>query len=298
MNYYCKYQGPSEQCSYTCRNYDSCVGAYSDSNCNTYIGGCEGFDVADYCKCGTIVDEPASTLNTCEQQGYTCSPKNALYTDNPVGSCNSINMNWVGNYNLDIACDGSISFCCKSTKINGACNSTTTSKTFSTKPTSNLCSSGKAGVVNYDGGDMVWYWRCEGSNGGTTAYCEAKYGERTKQLDLEILNPKEGIVEVFIGEIYLEVKTTENAECSYALYEKVLGGLKLMDETGGKFHTQLISGLRDRGDYILVVECFNKVETVKKQVSFVVKIPEYIGYIGVITESQIYEENEEIKLIS
>ncbi len=53
--------------------------------------------------------------------------------------------------------------------INGACGSSA-GKTFSAKPTSGLCSSGKASNIS---GNGPWTWKCYGSNGGRDVKCSA-----------------------------------------------------------------------------------------------------------------------------
>ena len=53
--------------------------------------------------------------------------------------------------------------------INGFCG-LSNGKTFSSAPTSNLCSAGTASSVS---GSGPWNWTCNGSNGGTNASCSA-----------------------------------------------------------------------------------------------------------------------------
>ena len=61
------------------------------------------------------------------------------------------------------------------TPINGVCGSSNT-KSFETKPTTNLCSIGFSSSVQfYD----AWQWQCNGQNGGTNAECSAVYIEPT-----------------------------------------------------------------------------------------------------------------------
>ncbi len=55
-------------------------------------------------------------------------------------------------------------------KINGSCGSSN-GQTFDVKPTSDLCSSGSTTSIS---GDGPWSWTCVGSNGGSTASCNAK----------------------------------------------------------------------------------------------------------------------------
>ncbi len=53
--------------------------------------------------------------------------------------------------------------------VNGSCGSSD-GQTFTSKPTSGLCSSGSSGTVS---GSGPWSWSCSGSNGGSTANCSA-----------------------------------------------------------------------------------------------------------------------------
>ena len=56
-----------------------------------------------------------------------------------------------------------------STPVNGTCGSSN-SGTFTTAPTTNLCTNGTATAVT---GTGPWNWTCTGFNGGTTANCSA-----------------------------------------------------------------------------------------------------------------------------
>ena len=56
------------------------------------------------------------------------------------------------------------------TLVNGACGSAN-SQTFSSAPTSGLCSTGTPSSVS---GSGPWSWTCTGSNGGSTANCSAQ----------------------------------------------------------------------------------------------------------------------------
>jgi hypothetical protein len=53
--------------------------------------------------------------------------------------------------------------------INGLCGSAN-GQTYTTAPTSNLCSAGTASTMT---GAGPWYWTCVGQNGGSTANCGA-----------------------------------------------------------------------------------------------------------------------------
>ncbi|MCX6721666.1 MAG: discoidin domain-containing protein, partial [Candidatus Staskawiczbacteria bacterium] len=68
------------------------------------------------------------------------------------------------NGGLSAVCTASVS------PINGVCDSAN-GQTFSTAPTTNLCSSGTAVSVYSDG--TTWHWGCAGLNGGLSAVCTA-----------------------------------------------------------------------------------------------------------------------------
>ena len=57
-------------------------------------------------------------------------------------------------------------------KIDGVCGASN-GKVFASKPATGLCSSGSPTAVR---DDAMWYWGCEGSNGGSDASCSAKKG--------------------------------------------------------------------------------------------------------------------------
>ncbi|HOS88114.1 MAG TPA: PKD domain-containing protein, partial [Candidatus Pacearchaeota archaeon] len=54
--------------------------------------------------------------------------------------------------------------------VNGQCGSSD-GQSFTSQPTTNLCSQGTASSVS---GSGPWYWTCQGSNGGSTASCSAQ----------------------------------------------------------------------------------------------------------------------------
>jgi 2',3'-cyclic-nucleotide 2'-phosphodiesterase (5'-nucleotidase family) len=58
---------------------------------------------------------------------------------------------------------------CSAVVTNGACG-TANGQTFSTAPSTNLCSAGNASAVT---GTGPWAWTCASTNGGTTASCSA-----------------------------------------------------------------------------------------------------------------------------
>jgi hypothetical protein len=66
--------------------------------------------------------------------------------------------------------------------INGACGSAA-QQTFSSLPTENLCA---AGSVSNVAGTGPWIWFCDGSGGGTSAYC---FANKSGILSLNVLTP-------------------------------------------------------------------------------------------------------------
>jgi hypothetical protein len=64
-------------------------------------------------------------------------------------------------------------FCSAGHAMNGACGSAN-GVAMSSAPSSGLCSAGTAtGVYGNGYGGGPWFWNCNGSGGGSTAYCEA-----------------------------------------------------------------------------------------------------------------------------
>lgn len=93
-----------------------------------------------------------------------------------------------GNYWL-WSCEGinggQTAACTANRIINGVCGSAN-GQTFSSPPTSNLCSSGNASSVT---GDGPWYWTCFGINGGSNDSCSAQKTAST-QVDLIVSSIK------------------------------------------------------------------------------------------------------------
>jgi hypothetical protein len=69
--------------------------------------------------------------------------------------------------------------------INGACGSAS-QQVFSSAPTENLCA---AGSVSNIAGTGPWIWFCDGSNGGTSAYCFAK---KAGEISINVISPNGG----------------------------------------------------------------------------------------------------------
>jgi len=101
-----------------------------------------------------------------------------------VGNVLEDSMLSAGNYTIQI-CDSGTSICVTgspftitstSTSVGGVCGSANR-KTFSSMPTTNLCSSGTASTTSCSQSVPVnCYWTCVGSNGVSSASCSASVG--------------------------------------------------------------------------------------------------------------------------
>lgn len=91
-----------------------------------------------------------------------------------------------------------------SVTLDGQCG-TADGKTFSEKPTTNLCVSGSASSVS---GSGPWSWTCSGSNGGSAATCQAFVAENPKP------NPICGDKIIDSGEQCDDGNTTSEDGCS------------------------------------------------------------------------------------
>jgi len=118
--------------------------------------------------------------SSCTQAGYICGNE----SNNPLLSCTSKEMDWVGNSTLDFSCeDGDDRYdefgCCKektitSNIINGTCGSAVSNLTLNSKPIINLCFNGISTEVIGTGTTAdPWTWICLGINSGTNATCNA-----------------------------------------------------------------------------------------------------------------------------
>ncbi|MGA2228421.1 MAG: hypothetical protein ABSH41_28645, partial [Syntrophobacteraceae bacterium] len=64
---------------------------------------------------------------------------------------------------------GSTASCSAKLEVDGVCGSSN-GGTFTSAPTTNLCSAGMASVIT---GTDPWNWACRGVNGGMKAVCSA-----------------------------------------------------------------------------------------------------------------------------
>jgi len=123
-----------------------------------------------------VVDDPSDPVpingacGSSSGQSYSsapttnlCSAGSLTWTDG-VGSDGDWNWTCSGsNGGTNASCSANI------TVINGTCGSSN-GQTFTSAPTTNLCSAGATSVVS---GSGPWSWTCSGSGGGSTASCSA-----------------------------------------------------------------------------------------------------------------------------
>ncbi|OGW37758.1 MAG: hypothetical protein A2Y97_09030 [Nitrospirae bacterium RBG_13_39_12] len=121
---------------------------------------------------GTI--SPASrTVNHGSTTTFTVTP-NAGYTATMGGTCGgSLSGTTYTTNAITANCTVTATF--TANPVNGVCG-TSSGGTFTTAPTTNLCSAGTATGVS---GSGPWTWSCTGSNGGSTANCSANIQTRT-----------------------------------------------------------------------------------------------------------------------
>ena len=72
----------------------------------------------------------------------------------------------------DPSVHGTVALTCSNPPVDGKCGSSN-GGTFSSQPTTNLCTSGTTSWSDSSGSDGSYNWSCAGSNGGTTASCSA-----------------------------------------------------------------------------------------------------------------------------
>jgi hypothetical protein len=125
--------------------------------------------------------DPCYTINPYDPQGnytftgvsdglYLLTPVSPGYSfDKPARTVN-ISGGSITAIDNQPATGGSVDFAIVVT-ANGACGSAN-GQTFSSAPTSGLCSAGTASPSSLSGSGP-WNWQCTGTNGGTTAYCSA-----------------------------------------------------------------------------------------------------------------------------
>jgi chitodextrinase len=104
---------------------------------------------------GTQVGTPATT--SFSDTGLTASTSYS-YTVKATDSAGNVS-----------AASTAASATTQAVPVNGSCGSAN-GTTLSTKPTTNLCSTGNSSTV---AGSGPWTWSCAGSNGGSTAQCSA-----------------------------------------------------------------------------------------------------------------------------
>ena len=139
-------------------------GSYYDyatiASWRTYLGGCPGSNN----DCNTITTNP--NLNTDYTPKVTSPVTGAGTATGQLSSTDKAGTTWssppsIGAYEYGA---GGV--------VNGACGSAD-GGTFSSTPTTNLCTTGTATEVTLE--STTYSWDCEGSGGGTTDNCTATY---------------------------------------------------------------------------------------------------------------------------
>lgn len=118
----------------------------------------------------TMVDGVCGSANG---QTFNSMPTANLCSAGSPGTVTLVNQSYFWGC---IGINGGDNACCSANKevpptpINGICGSAN-GGTFTTAPTTNLCSVGTPGTTTAD--SLHYYWPCPGTNGGVTAYCTA-----------------------------------------------------------------------------------------------------------------------------
>lgn len=131
-----------------------------------------------FCTDGTIVapnlhvmtyeissNSPVNGACVTYSQGLTQAPTNLC----AVGTASTVNGTGPWSWTCYGKNGGQNASCSAYKKVNGVCGSSNL-KTFTSVPTTNLCSAGTASSVS---GSGPWSWTCTGSYGGSTASCSA-----------------------------------------------------------------------------------------------------------------------------
>jgi len=239
---------------------------------------------------------------SCMSSGYQCTEVGG---SGPEMTCAAINMDYAGDGSLDDSCSAVLpmyNLCCmpKPESVEkSAAKVATTSVLNDCVDNGYICGNtdGAGPMVSCSKlnkdyiGDNNLDLSCDSS--GMAGCC----GEKTALSFMNISYPEDNsLIQTTNGQITLEVNTDVNADCSYGLYKQILS-LTPMENTGGIYHTQIISNLEKNNDYIIAVQCTDGTSTLKKQTSFLVQIVKLRGDMGILTENEIYSENEDINLL-
>jgi hypothetical protein len=114
---------------------------------------------------------------------FTTTPPNLCSSGNPTAAVNNGSGQWTWS------CQGinggtTVTNCSATAPVNGACGSAN-GGTFTSAPTTNLCSKGTATSV--PSGSGPWSWTCAGLNGGSTSpTCTASASQTGHSVDLAI----------------------------------------------------------------------------------------------------------------
>jgi hypothetical protein len=126
---------------------------------------------------GGTISPASSTVNNGSTTTFTVTPS-AGYTATMGGACGGSPASGTAQFTYTtnvITANCTVTATFTANPVNGVCG-TSSGGSFTTAPTTNLCSAGTATGVN---GSGPWTWSCTGSNGGSTANCSANIQTRT-----------------------------------------------------------------------------------------------------------------------
>jgi len=133
----------------------------------TYTWTCTGNDSLAVSCSATRVAIVNGTCGSSNGGTFSTAPSTNLCS---LGTATSVTTNATTyTWSCTGSGGGTTASCSSNRLINGVCGSSN-GGTFSTAPTTNLCSAGNASAVS---GTGPWTWNCNGINGGTNASCSA-----------------------------------------------------------------------------------------------------------------------------
>jgi hypothetical protein len=136
----------------------------------------EGINRSDFATLDAVTDQNWKIVGTIDLNNdgkpdilwrNTATGEDMIWYMNGATHTGTANLDAVTDQNMEMAGQGNYSTV--PTPTLGQCGSAN-NQTFTTAPSSNLCASGTPSVVT---GTGPWTWMCQGSNGGSTANCQA-----------------------------------------------------------------------------------------------------------------------------
>ena len=127
---------------------------------------CQGVDGGTNASCSANLQAVNGVCGSANNQAFFTAPTSNLCS---VGTASAVNGTGHWIWTCAGSNGGNTASCSASLEINGACG-TSNGGTFTSAPTSNLCSTGSPSTVS---GSGPWSWTCQGVNGGAIASCSA-----------------------------------------------------------------------------------------------------------------------------